>query len=350
MRAPASRLAVNEPGDQYEQEADQVADQVMRMTEPVKVQRKCASCEDEEAALHRQVTGAGPVAAPMIVRDVLSSPSQPLDQSTRAFMELRFGHDFSKVRVHTGERAAESVRAVNAHAYTVGPHIVFGARQYATDTVAGQTLLAHELAHTVQQGAACSSRVQRETADDDDAKTSEIASNEGTQATAAQETTKPTKEQKAACNRTILAEGTCADLVAGSRFICCDPDNGISRPGKKKDIDGKSCPSEQFTPIFTCDSTCAKALAKGCDDADNWMAVPGSKFKRSMCGDVFTICANGSQTTGYVRDRSVTASSFEVSPAIQTALGVPVGSSFKGAVYRPGAKPATIDADPCCNS
>jgi hypothetical protein len=66
-------------------------------------------------------------------------------------MEPRFGHDFSQVRVHTEAKAAESARAVNALAYTVGRALVFGAGQYAPGTTEGWRLLAHELAHTVQQ-------------------------------------------------------------------------------------------------------------------------------------------------------------------------------------------------------
>lgn len=87
-----------------------------------------------------------------VVRDVLQSPGQPLEAETRAFMESRFDHDFSGVRVHSDERAAESARAVNAHAYTVGEDVVFGAGQYNTRTAAGTWLLAHELAHVAQQG------------------------------------------------------------------------------------------------------------------------------------------------------------------------------------------------------
>ena len=88
---------------------------------------------------------------PPIVHEVLRSPGQPLDVATRAFMEPRFGHDFSGVRVHTDAKAAESARAVNALAYTVGRNVVFGAGQYLPQTNAGQRLLAHELTHTVQQ-------------------------------------------------------------------------------------------------------------------------------------------------------------------------------------------------------
>jgi peptidoglycan/xylan/chitin deacetylase (PgdA/CDA1 family) len=68
-------------------------------------------------------------------------------------MEWRFGHDFSRVRIHSGTHAAESAQAVRAHAYTVGPNIVFGPGQYAPHTPAGQQLLRHELAHTIQQSA-----------------------------------------------------------------------------------------------------------------------------------------------------------------------------------------------------
>lgn len=88
---------------------------------------------------------------PPEVQDALAGSSRPLDQSTRAFMETRFGHDFSRVRVHTDGYAAESAHSINALAYTVGSHIVFGAGQFAPDTAAGRRLLAHELTHVVQQ-------------------------------------------------------------------------------------------------------------------------------------------------------------------------------------------------------
>jgi len=89
--------------------------------------------------------------APPIVHDVLRSPGQPLDAATRASMEPRFGHDFSKVRIHADARANESARSVNALAYTVGPQIVFGAGLYQPGAASGQRLLAHELTHVVQQ-------------------------------------------------------------------------------------------------------------------------------------------------------------------------------------------------------
>jgi Domain of unknown function (DUF4157) len=90
--------------------------------------------------------------APPIVHDVLRSPGQPLDSGTRAFMEPRFGYDFSRVRVHADSRAAKSAEAVNAQAYTVGSNVVLGANQGGAGNLSHQRILAHELAHVVQQG------------------------------------------------------------------------------------------------------------------------------------------------------------------------------------------------------
>ena len=111
----------------------------------------------------RAANGTEPSTVPPIVREVLRAPGQPLDSATRTCMESRFGHDFSRVRVHTDARAAESTRAVSALAYTVGHDVVFGAGQNPFRTIAGQRLLAHELTHVVQQerttGAAQAERV-----------------------------------------------------------------------------------------------------------------------------------------------------------------------------------------------
>jgi hypothetical protein len=171
-----TKLTINQPGDEYEQEADRVAEQVMRMPDtphrevPVTarlvipaIQRTSRLDEDEEGEeilqrkeLSGQVnpTTDSSVAVPSIVREVLRSPGQPLDQQTRAFFEPRLGHNFSRVRLHADARAAESARSVNALAYTVGKHVVFGAGQYASGVPRDGRLLAHELAHVVQQGSA----------------------------------------------------------------------------------------------------------------------------------------------------------------------------------------------------
>jgi hypothetical protein len=85
------------------------------------------------------------------VHDVIARPGEPLDRETRSTMEDRLGHDFSDVRVHTDPAAAASARAVQAHAYTVGNHVVFGEGRYRPDSDEGRHTLAHELTHVTQQ-------------------------------------------------------------------------------------------------------------------------------------------------------------------------------------------------------
>jgi len=113
----------------------------------------CEACRQKRMTLQRRARDdereSGVI--PPIVHDVLRAPGQALDAKTRDFMEPRFGQDFSRVRVHSDERAAQSARAVNALAYTVGRNVVFDRAHYAPDTQAGNSLLAHELAHVVQQ-------------------------------------------------------------------------------------------------------------------------------------------------------------------------------------------------------
>jgi hypothetical protein len=134
------------------------------------LQRKCAcggqasqsegECDDCKKKKTLQRRAAGPAAqpaAPPIVHEVLNSPGQPLDPATRNFFEPRFGHDFSRVRVHTDDRAAESARAANAAAYTVGNDVVFDSNHRPADGRSRQ-LVAHELAHVVQQDAGTSFR------------------------------------------------------------------------------------------------------------------------------------------------------------------------------------------------
>jgi Domain of unknown function (DUF4157) len=112
----------------------------------------CAECKKKKMTLQRRaIDDTAPTTVPPIVYDVLRSPGQSLDPKTRTFMEPRFGHDFSRVRIHSDAPAAESARAVNALAYTVGPNVVFGAGQYQPATLGGKQLLAHELTHVIQQ-------------------------------------------------------------------------------------------------------------------------------------------------------------------------------------------------------
>ncbi len=109
---------------------------------PAKTRRCCSEAQPEPVP-----SGS----APAIVHEVLRSPGQPLDPATRTLMESRFAADFGRVRVHTDALAAESAKAVQARAYTVGHNVVFAANNYAPSSPAGRGLLAHELAHTIQQ-------------------------------------------------------------------------------------------------------------------------------------------------------------------------------------------------------
>ncbi|MCA9936158.1 MAG: DUF4157 domain-containing protein [Anaerolineales bacterium] len=157
-----TKLTINKPGDKYEQEADRIADLIMRMPEP-DLQRQIEPEDEEEEGLSKRLQmsplkvqrSATPQATlmsvPPIVHEVLASPGRPFDGTTLAYMEPRFGHSFSQVRVHTDAKATKSARAVNAKAYTVGQHIIFGEKQYSPRTNIGKNLLAHELTHTIQQ-------------------------------------------------------------------------------------------------------------------------------------------------------------------------------------------------------
>jgi hypothetical protein len=163
-----TKLAVSQPDDAYEREADQIADHVMRMASPVsavsqnsvsssgpgEVQRKCAPCEEEEKQLQRKEQrrdSNSQTNAPPSVNEALGSAGRPLEATTRSFMELRFGHDFHDVRVHDGAQADATAKSLNALAFTVGRQVVFRSGYYIPHSADGQRLLAHELAHVVQQ-------------------------------------------------------------------------------------------------------------------------------------------------------------------------------------------------------
>jgi len=154
-----AKLEIGAVDDPLEREADQVAGAVLnaKTPAPAALRRKCAACEEEDGTLQREPDGAAADVAgdvPASVRQTLDSAGQRLDADTRAFFEPRFGMDFSGVRVHDDDRAAQSARDVGAHAYAVSNHVVFAAGRFAPKTSEGGRLLAHELAHTVQQRAA----------------------------------------------------------------------------------------------------------------------------------------------------------------------------------------------------
>ena len=116
------------------------------------VDGECAACRQNR--LQRQPAGqADPTSVPSIVHEVLRSPGQPLNPATRVCGHgAALRHDFSRVRVHVGGRGGgRTARAVNALAYTVGNNVVFGTGKYNPQSEHGNRLLAHELAHVVQQ-------------------------------------------------------------------------------------------------------------------------------------------------------------------------------------------------------
>lgn len=141
-----TKLAVGPVDDPLEREADRVADQVLSSSDgpavhggPVQIQRVGTL-----ASAYRHT-------APTSVERAIAGPSAGLDHAVRTDMEQRFGHDFSQVRVHDDALARKSARDVDARAYTVGSHVVFGAGEFNPATSAGRHLLAHELTHVVQQ-------------------------------------------------------------------------------------------------------------------------------------------------------------------------------------------------------
>lgn len=144
---PHPPITVSNPGDPLEQEADHIADQVMRKPAAPSHLQPTASTVHGSGSYIEQTAGG----ATTSVDHALAGPSRQLEPDLRQDMEQRFGDDYSQVRVHTGTIAEQSAHDVQAEAHTVGHDIVFGAGCYAPASTAGRWLLAHELAHTIQQ-------------------------------------------------------------------------------------------------------------------------------------------------------------------------------------------------------
>jgi hypothetical protein len=175
------KFAIGGSQDAFEQEADRVADRVangpLQESEPPRIPvanlitpRRDATSAPRVGKLDRNRTPGGPDSLPPIVDEVLRTAGQPQDPATRTFMEPRFGHDFAKVRLHVDQRAAMSANAIGALAYTCGESIVFGPGQHRPDTKEGRHLLAHELAHVVQQAQQPSGLIRRQPSKDDEEK------------------------------------------------------------------------------------------------------------------------------------------------------------------------------------
>ena len=198
QRAPAGagRLSIGAPGDRYEQEAERVAERVLRTPEaPVdakpgtppiaprinqnhgaaaqRVQRQPRSPYSPDEGTDSTSQGQGrsqdqgtvqaqeqPGQTPQLTREfenrigALRGGGQPLAGPVRTSMESRFGHDFGRVRIHADQTAGALASSINARAFTLGPDVIFGAGQYAPQSEAGRRLIAHELTHSIQQGQA----------------------------------------------------------------------------------------------------------------------------------------------------------------------------------------------------
>ncbi|HEY1279281.1 MAG TPA: DUF4157 domain-containing protein [Acidimicrobiales bacterium] len=147
MRAQA-KFRVNRAGDPFEQEADRISARLTQTPDPTTAERSADQRWPREATAIRPLVPTGAAARRSELAD---STGQPLDPGTRASLEPRFGYDFSQIRIHTDDRAAELTSLLAARAFTVGTDIAFAAGEYAPNTTVGQQLLVHELTHSVQQ-------------------------------------------------------------------------------------------------------------------------------------------------------------------------------------------------------
>ncbi len=171
-----AKLSISQPDDPEEREADAVADRIMRShAGPGAAVSTCSCSNDEEmcdeckqknsATISRKADGNNATTPPhRVMNQLRGSAGHPLDTSTRAFFEPRFGRDLSHVRVHTDSAAESSSRSIQAHAFAAKNNIFFASGQFSPHTDTGRRLLAHELTHVVQQqsGSFSDQRVQRQ--------------------------------------------------------------------------------------------------------------------------------------------------------------------------------------------
>lgn len=151
---------VSKPSDPAELEATKTARKVVQMSEPATPPPRIKP--EEEGKKKKDIVqraAAAPSPAPHTAGPIASLGGSPLPTGVRRFMEPRFGANFGNVRIHTGETAAKQSASLNAHAFTVGEHVFFGRNQFQPESTSGRELIAHELTHTIQQGAA----IQRST-------------------------------------------------------------------------------------------------------------------------------------------------------------------------------------------
>lgn len=165
-----AKLKINDPGDRSEQEADAVADSIIRLGHnagnktfsagPTAIQRKCAACEKEEEKLKRKpkTNDSGSFNQKLASAALQSKlngslgKGSPLPGETNEFMGNAIGADFSKVKIHTGSDAVQMNQTLKARAFTYGSDIYFNKGEFNPGTREGKRLLGHELTHVVQQG------------------------------------------------------------------------------------------------------------------------------------------------------------------------------------------------------
>jgi hypothetical protein len=148
-----AKLRVGKPNDTYEQEADRTAEKIVHMPEP-KDEPATSRLPRITPLVQKQPANPGkPTPAIESRIDALKGGGQPLSETLRSYFESRFRRDFSRVRVHTGSKAAQVAKDLDAKAFTTGNDIVFGSSQYSPGTMEGKRLIAHELTHTIQQQA-----------------------------------------------------------------------------------------------------------------------------------------------------------------------------------------------------
>jgi hypothetical protein len=238
-RVQAKLVAPGRPADPAEQEAEHVAERIGAAPRA----RHCTTCAPAPGAGVQAKASPAPPSAPLPAALPDPGPGQALPAGLRTDMEARFAADFSGVRLHTGAAAAEAARTLHAHAYTVGRDLVFGAGEFAPHTGAGRRLLAHELTHVLQQGAAQQPRLQRQqlTCSIDIIKAARVF--EGDRSAAL--------EVLDCCESGLspLPAGCTSDLIAAARFLLgrrggeggqqCPP--GFRRAGSR-DFSGQCCP------------------------------------------------------------------------------------------------------------
>jgi len=303
---------------------------------------------------------------PPIVHDVLRSPGQPLDAATRAFMDPRFGHDFSRVRVHTDTAAAGSAQNVNALAHTAGRNVVFGAGQFAPGTSSGRQLLAHELTHVVQQSAAGDppSLQGRLTVNDPgdasereaDSIAADVLAARPVRAIASTDGVSP-KIQRACGPGPIGAPTSCTNLlgdIVGERFrFKKDCDDFLAgeqarlelfartfASGESIDIHGFA--SRDGDPIFNENLSCARAIKAQ-------SVVQGILTSRALRASVNLFNHGATADADPAKQRSVVISRSGIAPP-PSAPGctAPTNPDFSGRVFNPttSSENAVIAAHP----